>query len=926
MGIIQADRLIVASSSWHDLWKRLTSGASKDAAGTKLKGDVFERLTQLYLLAMPEYRTILRHVWRANDELPKNVRRHLGLPHQDVGIDLIAKTKDGEYWAIQCKFRSDQSSPLTYTELSTFSHLSFVTCHGVALALVVHTTSKPIRKKKLLRNTTEIGLERWLALTDDEWGNIRTLCQHKPLKLEPRNPRPHQKSAIAAASKHFVTDRQSRGRLIMPCGTGKSLTAFWIAEALKPKSILVAVPSLALIRQSLNDWTREFLANGIVPEWLCVCSDETTGNLDQDEFLSGAYDLGIPTTTNQAVIAAFLRRRGNGHKIIFTTYQSSPRLAKAAKLAKYTFDLAILDEAHKTVGVKGKSFATLLFDKNIAVRQRLFMTATERVLKGDNDDVLSMDNEATYGRRFFLMTFKEAIAQKVICDYKIITMTVSSDRLRQIISQNRILNLDPDNLDEAEAQAVAAGVALKSVYKKQKIKHAISFHRSIRSADGFREQQDALNELTEIGPRSVNLHISSKKTAGERAHLMKDFTGHSRALMTNARCLTEGVDVPAIDCVLFADPKQSVIDIVQASGRALRRYEGKKYGYILVPLVVPGNMTFDDFAETTAFRQVARVITSLSTQDERIAEEFRALQAGRKPSGSIVEITGDVPVGMKMPLVEFAEAISSQVWERVGPANWRPFEEARAFVQQLHLKSQTDWFEYSKLKSRPKDIPTTPSTVYQGKGWASWGDWVGTGTIASQSRIYRPFKKARLFARGLGLKSRAQWTEFALSGRLPKDIPAIPAQVYKAEWLGVGDWLGTGAVASQSRMYRSFKKARAFARSLNLKSATEWRNLSKSGELPKDIPSGKPYKIYKDRGWIGWGDWLGTMAVATNDRSYRPFEKARAFAHGLQLKSAQEWFTYAKSGKLPRDIPASARKVYRNSGWAGFRDWLGTGM
>ena len=147
-------------------------------------------------------------------------------------------------------------------------------------------------------------------------------------------------------------------------------------------------------------------------------------------------------------------------------------------MAKHTFDLAILDEAHKTVGVKGKSFATLLFDKNIAVRQRLFMTATERVLKGDNDDVLSMDDEAIYGRRFFLMTFKEAIAQKVICDYKIITMTVSSERLRRIISPNRILNLDPDNLDEAEAQAVAAGVALKSVYKKQKIKHAISFHRS----------------------------------------------------------------------------------------------------------------------------------------------------------------------------------------------------------------------------------------------------------------------------------------------------------------------------------------------------------------------------------------------------------------------------------------------------------------
>ena len=236
MGIIQADRLIATSHSWADLWKRLTSGAGEDAAGTKFKGDVFERLTQLYLLTIPEYRTILRHVWRANDELPQDVRRHLGLPQQDVGIDIIAKTRDGEYWTIQCKFRSDQGSPLTYKELSTFSHLSFVTCHAVALALIVHTTSKPIRKQTLLRNTTEIGLDRWLALTDEEWGNIRALCQHKPLKVAPRKPRTHQKNAVAAARTHFVTDGQSRGRLIMPCGTGKSLTAFWIAEALKPKS------------------------------------------------------------------------------------------------------------------------------------------------------------------------------------------------------------------------------------------------------------------------------------------------------------------------------------------------------------------------------------------------------------------------------------------------------------------------------------------------------------------------------------------------------------------------------------------------------------------------------------------------------------------------------------------------------------------
>jgi predicted helicase len=150
--------------------------------------------------------------------------------------------------------------------------------------------------------------------------------------------------------------------------------------------------------------------------------------------------------------------------------------------------------------------------------------------------------------------------------------------------------------------------------------------------------------------------------------------------MTNARCLTEGVDVPAIDCVMFADPKQSRIDIVQAAGRALRTYPGKQCGYIVVPIIVPDGIDFDAFAETTAFRQVAQTITALSTQDERIAEEFRLIERGRVSKGKIIEIDGDVPVSMKMGFGEFAAAISTRVWESVGRANWRGFEESRTFA------------------------------------------------------------------------------------------------------------------------------------------------------------------------------------------------------------------------------------------------------
>src|SRR5262249_50595395 len=206
-------------------------------------------------------------------------------------------------------------------------------------------------------------------------------------------------------------------------------------------------------------------------------------------------DLGLPTHTDPNEIAVLLRAPSYGRKIVFTTYQSSDKLAAAARKARIKFDLAILDEAHKTVVPPTKKFATLLRDTKINIRRRIFMTATERVPRDDRNDVPSMDNEKDYGKRFFHLSFKEAIKQRIIADYKVLTMTVSDRRIRELIAENRILNLNSRDLDEAEAQSIAAGIALKRVYQRHKINHAISFQRSIRAAYRFRVQQDALNLL-----------------------------------------------------------------------------------------------------------------------------------------------------------------------------------------------------------------------------------------------------------------------------------------------------------------------------------------------------------------------------------------------------------------------------------------------
>jgi superfamily II DNA or RNA helicase len=907
------DRLIASCASWNEFWER-TNKLSTDGK----KGAAFERLTQLYLQTTPEYRAELRHVWTLR-EVPPDICKRLDLPSRDEGIDLIACTRHGEYWAIQSKFRSQRDKPLNRKELGTFSSLAFNTCSNIALAVVAHTCSKPVSKRHLMRHTTEIGLDRWLSLDQEAWRLIAAKLKGQSAVPEVRRPRLHQQEAISAAKKHFIDDGATRGRLIMPCGTGKSLTAYWIAEALKAKTILVAVPSLALVRQSLADWTREFLAHNVLPDWLCVCSDESVGSLERDEFVGEVYDLGLPTHTDTNEIAALLRPSSNGHKIVFTTYQSSDKLAAAARKARIKFDLAILDEAHKTVGVHSKRFATLLRDKKINIQHRLFMTATERVFRGTRNDVLSMDSERNYGKRFFHLSFKEAIKQRIITDYKVLTMTVSDRRIRELIDENRILNLNSRDLDEAEAQSVAAGIALKRVYQRNKVNHAISFHRSIRGADRFREQQDALNRLRDIGPKTTNLHISSKKTAGQRSDLLREFVHHKYALMTNARCLTEGVDVPAIDCVMFADPKQSRIDIVQAAGRALRQYRGKERGYIVVPLIVPAKMDFETFAETTAFRQVAQTITALSTQDERIADEFRAIETGRISSGKIIEIDGDVPIGMKMTLTDFAEAISTRIWENVARVNWRPFEEARAYVHGLGLESADAWRAYSRCGKKPDDIPAAPNIVYADAGWTSWVDWLGSN--GRRVGNWRPFEEARVFVRGLGLESSTDWNTYCRSGKKPVDIPTDARRIYSdAGWAGMSDWLGNGNRSPGD--WRPFNKARAFVRSLGLESGADWKTYCRSGKKPDDIPI-KPYSAYADAGWAGMNDWLGNGKRPPGD--WRPFNKARAFVRSLGLESADVWRAYCRSGKKPDDIPVKPNTAYADAGWAGMSDWLGNG-
>lgn len=936
------NKAVTRCASWEDFARQLSRMSEKE------KGDLFEHLVRAYLLLDPEYATKLRKIWLLN-EVPSSLRKKLRLPPDDQGIDLIAETNTGEFWAIQCKYREDTSRPLAWREISTFTGLAFGVCQHISFGLVCSTTE---RFTRVLKDQDRIGfcsLDVWQSLDQEFFKRLRQFLGHKSAKLVPLKPRPHQKKAIKDAREHFVAKKQKRGKLISPCGSGKSLTAYWIARDLGARKILVAVPSLSLIRQTLKVWLRESLAHGDAVEWICVCSDESAGRVEQDDVAVLRQDLGAPCLTDPKEIASWLKQKKPGCTVVFTTYQSGEALGKAARQAKFSFDLGIMDEAHKTVGDGDKLFSHLLHDKNLPVRRRIFMTATERRYRGKGDMILSMDNASIYGDTFHLLSFRRALeaTPPILSDYRIVTILVSRDEITDMVRKNVFLRPDKGRWSkEVEAEMLAALVALRKAMVKYPIRHAVSFHSSIQRAEIFKDHNEAYNRAFKKHGPVESFHVSGKTPTGTRARIVSEFAATKRALITNARCLTEGVDVPDIDCVMFADPRRSAVDIVQAVGRALRPAKGKKMGYVIVPILHDAKAKPDDIFASEEFQEILTTLRALAANDERIIEYFRSVSQGKqRHGGGSVVFDIDEKLAKRINLEDFAREIDLKCWDRLAKLSWRPFEEARAFVQGLNLKSKNEWEKFCKGQlpekgTLPPDIPAIPRQTYLNQGWIGYGDWLGTGRIANFNKVYRPFKKARSFVQASQLKSVNEWFRYCKGelpdkGTLPADIPTAAHSTYATQgWKGYGDWLGTGTIANFNKVYRRFEEARAFAQSLKLNSQNEWVKFCKGklpeiGTLPVDIPA-NPYQTYRSKGWEGFGNWLGTGRIASQKMVYRTFEEARAFVQSLNLKNENEWRSFSKGqllekGTLPADIPASPHTTYANKGWQGFGDWLGTG-
>ncbi|MFC8316370.1 Helicase associated domain protein [Gordonia sp. NPDC057258] len=647
-----------------DLFNRLDSDP-------RVRGRQFEYLCQWFLTNDPTYKAILRRVWLW-DEWP-------GRWAADAGIDLVAEDSDGRIWAIQSK-AYDAAYAVTKADVDKF--LSESSRAVFSYRLLIATTDKLHRIARRTISDQEkqvafVGLSDLLT-SEVSWptgtADLRPSTPQKPAR-----PREHQREAIRNVVKGFTTS--DRGQLIMACGTGKTLTSLFVKEKLSAERTLVLVPSLSLLKQTMQVWT----VNSKVPfEALPVCSDQTVGRSDDDAAIAHASELGVPVTTDAHEIATFLRRR-SGPRVVFSTYQSSAKIAAAFALGRApAFDLVIADEAHRIAGPVSSDFATVLEDSAIKARRRLYMTATPRYFTGRvvraakeaDFELASMDNVKKFGTTFHRLTFGEAIKRDLLTDYRVVIVGVDDATYKDWAERGTLVTRDGEKL--TDARTLAGQIGLAKAIRKYDLHRTISFHSRVARAREFAAEVPEVIEWMPTRQRPTGAlwssYASGEMSAGERhvrlQHLSRLDEGQ-RGLLTNARCLSEGVDVPTLDGIAFIDPRRSEVDIVQAVGRAIRKSDDKNVGTIVIPVFIDTTTDPETALDSSAFKPVWDVIQALRAHDGELGEQLDALrrELGRQGGHPRLpdKIHTDIPARVG---IDFARAFdvrlveqSTQPWE-----------------------------------------------------------------------------------------------------------------------------------------------------------------------------------------------------------------------------------------------------------------------
>ena len=673
----------------------------KNAYTERDKGTRFERLIRNYLKTSKKYEILLKEVWLWS-EFP--YRREFG--GTDTGIDLVALTNDGQYWAIQCKCYAENT---TIDKAAVDSFLSTSSRRFKDDNMEIQSFSSRIwfaTNNKWGKNAKEAFenqnppayiVNPWEVADDQtvDWEQLDAgMHGATAFKKRDMSPKQHQKEALAKAAEYYKT--HDRGKLIMACGTGKTYTSLCLVEQETQNKglILVLVPSIALINQTLNEW-QSCAQHDIYP--ICVCSDSTASRLKDNDNADNPVDLAMPASTNyrsvaQQLVNAKKQMEGkDGLIVVYSTYQSIDVIGKAQRFLRgekvdddkqqmlfddfkpedydFTFDYIVCDEAHRTTGAKAlgeeaSSFTKVHDNDKVAGKHRLYMTATPRLYsesakkkaEENNATVWSMDNRDIYGDEIYRIGFGEAVEKDLLSDYKVLILTVRestqlpADLLQAVQDKNQEINADeavklvgvinalskrvvpdPDIVKSVDPALMHRAVAFCSKIKASKViaNSFTEFGKSIQ--ENF--QEDAQDETVIATAK----HIDGSMNANERNELVSwlrnaPTDGNECRILTNVRCLSEGVDVPSLDAVIFLSKRNSQVDVVQSVGRVMRKAPGKKYGYIIIPVIIPDegdpNTILDNNDE---YAVIWTVLNALRAHDDRFNAFVNKLELNDNP-------------------------------------------------------------------------------------------------------------------------------------------------------------------------------------------------------------------------------------------------------------------------------------------------------
>ncbi len=631
------------------------------AASEREKGTYFEDLIRSYLRNEASYRDLYSDVWTYGDWAKSQ-----GLDARDTGIDLVAKTQGtDEFHAIQCKNyahdyriqKKDIDSFFTASGKKPFAH-----------RIIVTTTNQwSEHAEEALRDqrppVSKIDLHD-LENSQIDWTKYQP--QAKPVLKPQKSLRPHQASALTAVLAGL--GQGDRGKLIMACGTGKTFTSLKIAEALAGRGgrVLFLVPSLALLSQALTEWTQE---SETPLHSFAVCSDSDVGkkkskaDSDDDRVQTVVHELRYPATTDAARLAAEIAKRHDSESlsVVYGTYQSINVISEAQQdhgLAD--FDLIICDEAHRTTGAtfdtEDESHFVKVHDADfLHAAKRLYMTATPRIYgdtakataEKDNVALYSMDDEAQFGKQLYVITFSEAVKRGLLVDYKVIVLSIEETHVNR-----RIQNLLKDENNQIKVDDAAKIIGCWKALSKQGLtediaddehamKRAVAFCQVIETQKGGRAHKvsskniagmfqavvEAYQESSPEDETSTTLtceaeHVDGGMNASQKEAkldwLKAEPPEDTCRILSNVRCLSEGVDVPALDAVLFLTPRNSQVDVVQSVGRVMRNAPGKKRGYIVLPVVIPAGVEpHEALNDNKTYKVVWQVLQALRSHDDR---------------------------------------------------------------------------------------------------------------------------------------------------------------------------------------------------------------------------------------------------------------------------------------------------------------------